>query len=253
MKNKRITSVMQLVNSYHVAETIYNMKEGKEMISDSDYVFHEKWKLESKDKRMLDLYSRIIKTVRKNVKIVAIVKVGFEEIEKLKFQDSPSVSSNQNDNKNIRNVVTSREMELLKKIDLKKHTLDVVEEILKKTEKNEIYGVGIIITGCLFHDFGKSKEVRMIVTPDAVSENSSKYLPHAQVSALFVKDAIKERVKQELLEKNENSAIEETIKDIANLVENHHNSSNKWKQKVELINNADSMARKRELKELMEN
>ncbi len=251
MKKERMRTIMQLVNSYYIAETIYEMRGERKIVSDTDYIFNEKWKLNVKDKRILDLYDRIIKIARKNPKIIAIVKVGFEDIENLNFKDSPSVSSNQKDNKNIRNIATMNQLELLKKINLKDHTLNVVEQIVKKTEKNEIYGIGQIIIACLFHDFGKSKEVRKIVTPDAVSENSSNYKPHAEVSGMYVKDIIIEKAQQELLANNENSSITETINSIADLVSNHHNSSGRWKQKVELINEADSLARKKEIEEIV--
>lgn len=245
----RFTSVMQLVNSYFVAKTIHEMRGDKEIVSDSDFVFYEKWGIKTKDKRIQETFKRIVEATRRNVKIAALAKVALEAIDEFEFVKSPSVSSNQNDNKNLRASNSLSDLDVLRKVDLRAHTLNVVEAILKETEAKEIYGVGQIIIACILHDFGKSRKVRELVAPDSVSENSSKYRPHAEVSGLYVRDVLSEKVRLLLLENDENSEISETIKQIAELVANHHNSSKQWKHKVELINKADALARKKELSE----
>lgn len=249
--SRNIISVAQMVNSFHVASAIYNLRgdEGNKLVSGEEAFFLSKWPVKSSDERVLDLYSKIVEIVRFNVKLCVIAKTCLEEMERFDFQESPSVSSNQNDNKNIRNVYSSMEFNVLRKVNLKSHSLNVLEEILREIKDKEVYGSGPLIIACILHDFGKSRKVREVVTPDSISENSSKFRMHPEVSGIYVKDVLYEKARTTLIDANEDPEIRQTIDGIADLVTNHHNASKAWKKKVNLINVADSSARKRELKD----
>lgn len=249
--DKKIVSVAQLVNSYHVASAIYSLRgEGElKLISGREVGFFDKWSINSTDDRIKELYFKAVTVFRYNIKLCVIAKICLEEIDFFDFKGSPSVSSNQNDNKNIRRDYSSVEFNTLREVNLKEHTLNVLEEILKEIENKEVHGSGSLVIACILHDFGKSRKIRELATPDSVSENSTKFRTHQEVSGIYVKDVLYEKARTKLVENNEDSEIRQTIDGIADLVSNHHNSSKAWKKKVALINIADSAARKKELKE----
>jgi len=252
MANK-ITSVAQMVNSYHVAEVIYNQREsGTELISNTDFKFMEKWGIKTPDPRKKELYKKVVSALRGNIKLCVIAKICLEEMDSMRFDTFASVSSNQNDNKNIRSIYSSMEFSALKNVDLNTHSLNVLEEVLDELSEKDVYGSGPAVIACILHDFGKAKKVRELATPDSVSENSSKFRMHPEVSSIYVRDVLYEKVRKTLLDAKEDPNIRKTIDGIAELVANHHNSSKAWKKKVGLINVADSKARKRELAELDE-
>jgi len=250
MKHRpKITSVSQMVNSYYVASAIYDLRDNSnaELISGTESLFFSKWQLNINNKRMQELYKRTATVIRFNTKLTAIVNTCFLEMERFNFEKAASVSSNQNDNKNLRSSFSLSEFDILRKTTLMDHTLNVLEEILNILEGKEVYGAGTLIVAAILHDFGKAKKIREVVTPDSISENSTKFRMHAEVSMIYTKDVFYEKVRDKLIEKDEDTNIRQTIDTIADLVANHHNSSKAWKKKVELINMADSKARKKEL------
>jgi len=245
-----IKTIDQMVFSYYVAKIIYDKREGGEIVTKDDYLFMKTWALEGvDDERTQKLYKRAIEASRKNVKIVAMLKVALEHMFEYDFKDNKSVSSNQVDNKNIRNA-SAIKFEKLRQVNLLDHTLNVLEAILQKTEEREIYGVGQILVACLTHDFGKAKKVRELLTPEGVSESSSRYRPHAEVSGLYVENILGEEAKRLLLTKDQNSEISMTIENIAEIVKNHHNPAKKYKNKIEMVVLADAKAREKELKKI---
>lgn len=248
-KRNKITSVAQMVNSYYVAAAIYELRDssGSELISGTESLFFNKWQIDTKNERIKSLYKRTATAIRFNTKLTAIVQTCFEEMERFEFSEVASVSSNQNDNKNLRSSFSLSEFDILRKTTLLDHSLNVLEEMLDILEGKEVYGAGPLIIAAMLHDFGKAKKIRELATPDSVSENSTKFRMHAEVSTIYTKDIFYEKVRDKLMEKDEDTNIRQTVDNIADLVANHHNSSKAWKKKVELINMADSKARKKEI------
>lgn len=248
----KFKTVEQMVNSYFVASTVYEIRdeEGPGVLQDNDHIQVERiWALKTEDKVAIGLYKRMIQLVRHNVKLMAIAKVAIDDMDRFKFKTAPSVSANQRDNENLRSKYAPSEFDMLRKVNLYDHTLHVFENIIVEIESREVYNSGIIMLACLLHDFGKSQEIRKKVAPDSVAENASQFRQHPEVSGTYVKDYLYEKVKNVLDENKEDSSIRKTIDTISEIVINHHQKNNAWVKKLELINRADWKARENELKE----
>lgn len=250
MIHKNFVSIEQLVNSYFVARAIDEVRKNKklsEVMLAGKYEFFEDWLAEVEDKELVELNQKFIEITRFNFKLAAIAKVAIEDMYEFSFINSPSVSSNQKDSDHLRRKFTPNEFDILRKTSLFDHTKHVFKNIVEEMERKEVYNAGGIMLAALIHDFGKSQEIRKKLTPNTTSENSSEYKNHADVSSMYIKDILQEKVRNLLIQQKQDAEVSKTLETISEVVENHHNKASAFAKKIELISMADHKARKEEL------
>lgn len=255
MENKQViqknfVSIEQLVNSYFVARTIDEVRKNKklsEVMLAGKFDFFEEWLADIEDEELLLLNKKFIEITRFNFKLAAIAKIAIEDMYTYSFINSPSVSLNQKDSEHIRKKYIPNEFDLLRKISLFDHTKNVFRNIIEEMERKEVYNAGGIMLAALLHDFGKNQEIRKKLTPNTTSENSSDYKMHADISTMYIKEILQEKVRNLLIQAKQDSEVSKTLETIAEVVENHHNKASAWAKKIELIAAADHKARKEEI------
>lgn len=241
-KIKKISSLRQLLSSYLVSKSLVDIRNErkKELMSFAEEALP---RLNSKDKRLIDLFKRFSAVVDYKPVFLELAKKGLEDIDIYNFADDPSVvKSATMDTEHLRTSF-STSFVLLENINLRDHTLRVFENaIIEGEKKGRAIQIAIPVLASLFHDFGKSELIRKKHLGE--EQGSKAYKKHAAVSRIYIDEEIRPLFKNS----------EETIEKLAILVENHHPAVNKMKRNedIKFIIDADHNARKDEIKLIKE-
>lgn len=145
----------------------------------------------------------------------------------------------------------------LAKVNLLFHTIHVYKNAVEKIAPNghlKVQNASEMLLACLLHDFGKSSKVQ-----ELLKTYSSKQLPtsHPSLSAMYVNLALFRQLDEmfeRLAAKNNvqrkyKDDFEAIMREIADLVEQHHISSDnsKFNAQIEFIKSCDHEARRDEL------
>jgi len=247
---KDIKSIEQLVSSHLVAEVIVNIRENLEeknqktvefVLPDLDIPVIEG------SERARELYERAGKILKTKAQLIYMLKIGIEDLFNYNFAEDPSVvTAGANDIIHLNQMFGPRFADL-RKISLLNHTLNVFEEGIAKAEHSgRASGMVIGVLGCLFHDFGKSTKIREKLLGTGMQRG---YKIHAEVSEMYVQDLLLNKIYNILVE---DIVAIDLIDSLAKVVKNHHPSSAKMKEDLEInfVIIADQEARKKEYRQI---
>jgi len=237
-----IKSMGQLLASFLVAECIIEIR-GERETKIKKMAIDSLPKLQIKDSRAEALYKRYAQAVNFTPTFVYLCKIGLEDMKRYNFKKDPSVvTSVSNDTSHLQEAFGST-YAALANIDLEEHTLNVFENgIAAGEKKGRIMQTALPMLACLFHDFGKSSELRN----ELLGENIGRgYRAHAEVSEIYIREILAAKYHT----KFEEQSIE-TIEKLANIVKNHHPANKKLRSDtmIAFVINSDIMARKEEIR-----
>ena len=239
-----IKTIEQLLSSYLVADCIIEIRgernhEIKKLAKDSLP------KLNIKNQRAIDLYHRFSNVVNYSPTFVYLCKIGLEDMEYYEFSKDPSVvTSAQQDTSHFNDMLGSS-YTLLTNISLEEHTLNVFEKgILAGEKKGRIMQTALPMLACLFHDFGKSSELRTEILGDDLGRG---YKAHADVSGTYVREILANKYHKKFSEHSM-----ETTEMLSKIVAFHHPGNNKLKNDtmIKFVIEADTVSRKEELQKI---
>jgi hypothetical protein len=240
---KNIYSLEQLLSSFLVSEAIIDIRKERENILLDKAA--DKLELPNiSNKRAIDLYKQFAEIIDYRNNFLTFAKIGFEHIEKYKFCDDPSVVIKATQDTNHLQKSFGSSFSIFQKVNLEEHTLNVFEKGLQIAQtKGRVMQVVIPMLGCLFHDFGKSTELRNILLGNSVGGS---YKAHADVSELYIKEILIIDYQKKMPEQTPN----DTINLLSTSVLNHHPSNNRHRNDtiISFIIDADTNARKIEFK-----
>jgi len=246
---KPIKTLEQLVSSHLVADIIIDIRESLEEQNNTSIEFVLP-SLNSElqiDGRALDLYNRAAAILKTKPQLVYMLKIGIEDMYIYNFEEDPSVvTAGANDTTHLQQVFGPRFTDL-RSVDLKEHTLNVLEEGLTKAESSgRASGMSMGVLGSLFHDFGKSTKIRELVLGGGMQRG---HKAHAEVSEMYVQDLLLNKIYNILLE--DIIAID-LVDSLAKVVRNHHPANAKMKEDLDInfVVIADQEARKTEFRKL---
>ena len=239
---KPITSISQLVGSYYVAAAIEEIRSAQRV--DIVEKAGQQIKLTVSDKRAQDLFKRLGEITNYSISYMTIAKIAMEDIEVMNFDKDPSVVAEAKQDTQHLATDHGNNFQNLAKITLKDHTYNVFEEAIIQAEARGRAGqVAQSCLAALFHDFGKSTEIRSLLVGETMGRG---YKPHAEVSAQYVESVLPDRLAD--LEMEVSSELISTI--TASVQYHHPAQKRKASPSVLFIMEADSKARKKELKSL---
>lgn len=241
---KDFKSIQQLLGSYLVADAIIEIR-GERKSNLEGLAEKNIPELETNNKRADELYKTFAKMVGFRYQMLWMCKIGLDTMEKYDFKKDPSVMISANtDTAHLQSIFQS-EFSVLQKVNLEEHTLNVFEKAIEAASGiGRAMQIGVPVLASLFHDFGKSTQIRNELGHGGVGKG---YKAHADVSSQYVK---------EMLSKNYNNLLNEdapeTFEMLSNLVGNHH-PKNKQQQRdssIMFVCDADTKARKDEYKRI---
>ena len=239
-----ISSIEQLVQSHLVAEILMDIREAVHSKNLDEFKHFIPELSSNVDARGVALYTKATELFKFRPLLVYVLSYGMEDLYKYNFVNDPSVTSNGAGDTAHLNSYFGSKFTNLAQIDLLTHTLNVFEEAIRIAEQSgRGSSLSLAILGALFHDFGKSSELRKILMGEGLQKG---FKPHAELSAIYIQEI--------LLNKIYNSDIEglynpRMIEDLTNVVKNHHPANNKQKEDVDIsfVVAADHNARKKEM------
>jgi hypothetical protein len=242
--SKEITSISQLIATYFVAKAIIKLREGfKEEILDKELeVKIPSLKIPDGYNNINELYKRYAKITNYNPNLILICKIGLESLFEYNFIETSSVPSvSANETEHLKDFF-GKDYELLSQVNLFEHTINVFTTGLIEAEnKGRTLQVAIPLLGCLYHDFGKSENIRDTL---GASPNAR----HAEVSGDFVSHILFDKMRDYISFK-ENEFTMDEIETLKRLVTNHHQKNTK-ESGVKFIKKADTASRAQELRKL---
>lgn len=238
---KDIKTIEQLVASYIVAEVIIDLRKGYEEINKK--TIERKLPpldIENVDPEVEELYYKVADLLKNREELLYMLKYGLEDMYRYNFKEDPSVTSTGQDSAHLQKKFGSSFIEL-KQINLFDHTIHVLEEALRLAQKtnrpkSQVYG----ILGALFHDFGKSSELREKLVGTASQRG---YKAHQEVSEIYVQNVLAEKL-FDMFDDVDNAIIDR----LGQIVKYHHptNMAQREDLDIALVYNADIEARKKE-------
>jgi hypothetical protein len=239
-----IGSLKQLLTSYLVAECIIEIRgERKEEIK--KIAKDSLPKLNVNDERYQKVYEKFASTVNYSPTFIFLAKIGLEDMKKYQFNEDPSVVQNANQDSQHLQQAFGSTYSSLSMIDLESHTLNVFENgVDSGSKKGRIMQTAIPMLACLFHDFGKSTQIRNELIGESIGRA---YRAHAEVSEMYVREVLATKYHNRFTEHST-----ETVELLANVVKNHHPANNRMKSDsmISFVIAADINARKQEIKEI---
>lgn len=236
-----ITSIEQLVNSYYVSKSIYEVRDKIDNSLNKVGIDNLPIIDAKTDNRVNSLYKEACTILRFNEHLVYMVKLAIEDMYSYNFTEDASVSATaQSDTAHLK-VYFGNNFTTLSKINLFDHTLNVLEEAINLAKgKGRTTGIAVPLIASLLHDFGKSTGIREKLDGAASSRGIK---AHAEVSYSYVNDILISK----MLEKFTEIPVD-TISLIANCVKSHHPANLKQKvdQSIAFVIEADHSARKKE-------
>jgi len=249
-KIKPINSIEQLLHSYIIAEAIIDIRGDREKFLEKRIISSLE-PLEVNDSELIEIYEQFYSIAGFNKNVANIMKIGLECLYDFNFKQDPSVPSivSQADKIHLVAKYGEKEFSLISRINLFDHTLNALRyamNIARNKQKNTQLGIKILCV--LFHDFGKSTEIKNKLTS---SRGMIGTIAHADLSGKFVSEKLTEiyfSVFKEHAPANIISQIEAAVK-------KHHTSNrNEMKDEfIKFVNEADFAARDFELKEIKKN
>ena len=131
----------------------------------------------------------------------------FSIMDEYKFEKSKSVAKQYD--VHLKNNFTN--YDLLEKIDLYTHTLNVCYEAAIDDKPNNIKSINILLA--LLHDFGKNSKIKNVYN------SSNKTLSHEKISAMFVKEFFTDQIFQ-----GNGEITKDLIKTISQTIKVQHSS-----------------------------
>jgi len=245
VKLSQIKTLDQIVASYYVMEAITSIRgENTQMILEEAKKMLPT--LNTTDERSQRLYKEFAEVVNYTPVPILMAKVGLELMNEMDFGNDPSV-------------VTGAKLEVghlvsafgnnytsLANVNLLDHTLNVFEEGINKARGfGRVMQVAIPTIACLFHDFGKSTNIRLTLIGDSAGRG---YRPHAEVSEIFVSSMLPDKMKKA---DPESQIPTETIKLLSSIVKHHHpGQKGKVDSGVAFVIEADANARNKEVEKM---
>jgi len=245
-----IKTIEQIVASHLISEIILDIRKEIEDKNSENLEFVAP-KLESKNKisqRAKDLFLRAFEIMKFKPSYVYMAKLGIEDIYNYEFYNNSSVSTaGSADTIHLQRMFNTRFVDLAS-ITLEDHTLNVFEEAIELAESSgRASSMSLAILGALFHDFGKSSEIRSIVSGGKGVQRGVK--AHAEVSFLYLQDLLFPRVYNVI---EDSYSLTESTDRLAEIVKSHHPANNAQKEDLEIkfIVEADHKARRKEMKSI---
>ena len=169
----------------------------------------------------------------------SLFRQAFIDMDKYVFKSSPSVNS-MYDKELIS--VNSR-FELLKEVNLYAHTMNVIVETIKITDKLPQNVKDIAIIFALFHDFGKNINLLKEFNYDEKGKEQ-----HHKVSANYAKHIMQDEMVDT---KNNNTMTKDLIEMVYLVLGMHHEKDRKPNLFLNILIEADINARENELRGIL--
>jgi hypothetical protein len=178
-----------------------------------------------------------------------IVAVLYELLE-TKAKKLPSVATlyKSDTDKSIYKDIVSEKLtsyEILYKVNLFNHTMNVVENIyniLIKEKDSFVFGWSKMLISALAHDIGKIEKIESLKGLSGLEKGKYENNTHENISRLIISNAFPNY---------------EYIDDVCEIIEKHHiqtlDEKNKNYKSIKYLKNADQFARKQEIKEYLNN
>jgi len=244
MELKDIHSIEQLLASYIVAECIIEIR-GERNTSIKKLAKDSVPKLNVPIKRYQELYERFCGLVNYSPTFLFLMSTGLEDMYKYNFSKDPSVVTSANQDTAHLSQAFGSTYSALARVNLEEHTLNVLEKGIESGEKKgRVMQTALPMIACLYHDFGKSTEIRVELVGEGIGKG---YRAHAEVSQMYIREVLAIKYHQKFTEHSM-----EAIEQLAKVVKDHHPShkSQKSDTMISYVIAADMDARKDEMKKI---
>jgi len=240
---KPIKTIEQIVASYMVAEIIIEIRNSLIEKNKNEIKFDIPILSDKVSDRAKDLFERAFEIMKFKPSYVYLVQLGLEDMFKYNFKDSPSVTTNgAGDTSHLQKMFATRFTDL-SKINLEDHTLNVLENAIDSAERSgRASSMSLSIIAALFHDYGKSIEIRKAVLGEGIQRGNK---AHAEVSFLYLQDLLFPKLYNTI---EDSYNLSETTERLGFLVKNHHPANKEMREDLEIsfVVNADHEARRKE-------
>ena len=246
-----ILTIEQLVASHLVAEILIDIRKDLQERNEKSIEFTAP-ELEVKGSNQIspraqELFLKAFSIMKMKPSYVLMAKIGIEDIFNYNFKDSSSVTTaGTADTAHLSTMVGSQFLDL-GEIDLEEHTLNVLEQAITVAEETgRAASMSMAILGSLFHDFGKSQEIRKTVMGEGMQRGVK---AHAEISGTYIKEMLLTRV---LSVMEETQILTDAGDRLMNIVKNHHPANKDQREDLEIafIVKADAQARKAEMSKI---
>lgn len=241
---KDITSIRQMLGSYLVAESIIEIREERRHELE-DLAEKQIPQLNVDNEIMQKIYHDFAALMNFNYTYVCLAKIGLEDMVKYNFYDNPSVMITASGDTSHLSDKFGPSFTTLKNTSLLQHSLNVFQNAIDiGRAKGRVMQIATPILGALFHDFGKSEQLRNELIGE--ERTPSAYKSHASVSGIYIQEKLS-RSFYELTNETPSTMLESLFFCVAN----HHPKDKRQLSDIgiSLIKNADMKAREVEFKE----